>query len=184
MWMNRLSGPMPDVAVAARCRRRASSRIGRMPNGERMCAAIWRSSCAPDLPGLVGRRIAKIDLAAHDHVNELVARGEPLLLDARRVVRILVAGIGAEDVGTRALEIAEGGAAPGIEQGLDGGVRVLRRVMDLRDVVHRRDAVVELRQAAEQLADVHVLRTVHGREREQDVFEIVGIRARPSPSRR
>src|SRR5258708_11591084 len=31
-----------------------------------------------------------------------------------------------------------------------------------RDVVHRRDAVVELRQSAEQLADVHVLRTVHG----------------------
>src|SRR5437762_12802017 len=50
--------------------------------------------------------------------------------------------------------------------------------MDLRDVVYRRDAVVELRQSAEQLADVHVLRTVHGGEREQNVFEIRGIRAR------
>ena len=54
-------------------------------------------------------------------------------------LRILVAGDAAG-----ALEIAEGGAAPGIEQRLDGGVGVLRRVMDLRDVVHRRDAVVEL----------------------------------------
>ncbi len=52
--------------------------------------------------------------------------------------------------------------------------------MDLRDVVHCRHAVVELRQSAEQLADVHVLRTVHGGESEQDVFEVCGIRARPA----
>src|SRR5439155_9650238 len=90
-----------------------------------------------------------------------------------RVLRILVAGIGAEDVGSRALEIAEGGAAPGVEQRLDGGVRMLRRVMDLRDVVHGRDAVVELRQTAEQLADVDVLRTVYGGESEENVLEVV-----------
>ena len=50
-------------------------------------------------------------------------------------------------------------------QRLDGGVRVLRRVMDLRNVVHRRDAVVELAKSAEQLVDVDVLRPVDGRER-------------------
>ena len=52
---------------------------------------------------------------------------------------ILVAGHAA---GT--LEIAEGGTAARIEQRLDGGVGVLGRVMDLGDVVHRRDAAVEL----------------------------------------
>src|SRR5439155_9848007 len=86
---------------------------------------------------------------------------------------ILVAGDA-----SRAFEIAEGGAAARIKERPDRGVGVLRRMMDLRDVVYRRDAVVELREAPEQLADVHVLRTVHGREREQNVFEIRGIRAR------
>ena len=62
------------------------------------------------------------------------------LLEAEGVARIDVAGNAA-----RALEIAEGGAASGIEQRLDGGIRVLRRVMDLRDVEHRGDAVIELR---------------------------------------
>ena len=56
---------------------------------------------SPDRPGLVGRRIPKIDLAAHDHVDELVARGEPLLLDAGCIGWIFVAGIGAENGGTR-----------------------------------------------------------------------------------
>ena len=44
--------------------------------------------------------------------------------------------------------------------------------MDLRHVVHRRDAVVELAQASEQLVDVDVLRPVHGRELQEDVFEV------------
>ena len=44
--------------------------------------------------------------------------------------------------------------------------------MDLRDVVHRRDAVVELREAAEQLVDVDVLRPVHRGELQQDEFEV------------
>ncbi len=50
--------------------------------------------------------------------------------------------------------------------------------MDLRHVVYRRDAIVKLRQSAEQLADVHVFRRVHGGEREQNVFEIRGGRGR------
>ena len=40
---------------------------------------------AADRPGLGVRRVAQVDLAAHDHVDELIARGEPLLLDAGRV---------------------------------------------------------------------------------------------------
>ena len=71
-----------------------------------------------------------------------------------------------------ALEIAEGGAASRIEQRLDGGVRVLGRVMNLRDVVHGRDAVVELRESGEQLVNVHVLRPVNGRELKEDVFVV------------
>src|SRR2546422_7676713 len=37
-------------------------------------------------------QFAQVDLAAHDHVDELIIRGEPLLFDAERVTRILVAG--------------------------------------------------------------------------------------------
>src|SRR5258708_5673587 len=51
-------------------------------------------------------------------------------------------------------------------------------MMNLRDVVHRCDAIVELRQSTEQLADVHVLRAVYGGERVQNEFEVRGIRAR------
>jgi hypothetical protein len=80
-----------------------------------------------DRPGLrVGRR-PKVDLAAHDHRDELVGRGEVLLFDAERILGIRVFGT----VGPCALEVAECGTAPRIEQGLDGGVGVLWRVMDL-----------------------------------------------------
>ncbi len=131
-----------------------------------------------DRPGLLGRRIPEIDLAAHDHMDELVRGGEPLRFDAGGVLRILVAGIGAENVRARAFEIAEGGAASGVEQRLDGSVGMRGRVMDLRDVVHRGDAVIELGEPAEQLVDVDVLRPVHGGELEQDEFEIGGAAAR------
>ncbi len=76
---------------------------------------------------------------------------------------------------TRALEIAEGGATPGIDQRLNGGVRMRRRVADLRDVVHRGDAVVELAEPTEQLIDVDVLRPVHRGKFVQD--ELVVSRA-------
>src|SRR5450755_3114705 len=123
---------------------------------------------APDRPGLLIDRSPEVDFAAHDHGHELVARGEPLPMDAERVLRIsIVRGIGAG-----ALEIAEGGAAPRVKQRLDGGVRVLRRVMDLRDVVHRRDAIIELAERAEQLVDVHVLRSVDGSELVEDELEV------------
>jgi hypothetical protein len=160
--MSLLTPPVP----AAR-----SSRIGRMPNGESMCAAICRPSCRP-MVQRVGR-FPQVHLASHDHVDELLVRREPLLLDAEGVLRILVSGYP-----TGALEVAERGPAARVEQGLDGGVRVLGRVMDLRDVVHRRDSVVELGQAAEQLVDVHVLRPVHGRELLENEFEIRRIGTR------
>jgi hypothetical protein len=78
--------------------------------------------------------------------------------------------------------IAESRAASRVEQRLDGGVGVRRRVMDLRDIVHRRDPIVELAQAAEQLVDVHVSRAVHGGEFEENELEIScapARRARP-----
>src|SRR5262245_11216255 len=100
-----------------------------------------------DVPGELV--VGQVDLDPHDHVDELVARREPPVLDAGRVGWILVLRIGADKGGAGALEIAEGGASPCIEQGLDRSVRVLWRVMYLRDVVHRRDAVVELRKPAE-----------------------------------
>ncbi len=78
-----------------------------------------KTELAPDQPGLLVMR--KVYLAAHDHGHELVGRGEPLLLDADRVLRILVARNAA-----RALEIAEGGAASCIHEALDGGVGVRR----------------------------------------------------------
>ena len=85
MWMNRLSGPIPMLPLRRPCPAASSSKIGRMPNGERMCAAICRPSWRPIVQDWSVRRIAEIDLAAHDHVDELVARREPLLLDAGRV---------------------------------------------------------------------------------------------------
>jgi hypothetical protein len=44
----------------------------------------------PDRPGRPEAR--KVDLAAHDHGDELVVRGEELLLDAARIGRILIPG--------------------------------------------------------------------------------------------
>ena len=55
---------------------------------------------------------------------------------------------------------------------------MLGRMVDLRDVVDRRDAVVELAERAEQLVDVHVLRAVHRREREESVLIVVDVSAR------
>jgi len=112
---------------------------------------------APDRPGVLETR--KVDLAAHDHGDELIVRGKELPFDAARIGRVLVAGNIA-----RALEITERGAASRVLDALDCGVRVRGRVMNLRDVMHGRDAVVELGERTEQLVDVHVLRPVHGGE--------------------
>ena len=98
-----------------------------------------QAELSPEGPGLCVGRCPKVDLTAHDHMAKLVSRREPLALDAGRILRILIAGNG-----TGALEISEGESAPRVVERLDGGVRVLLRVLDLRHVVHRRDAVVEL----------------------------------------
>ena len=110
---------------------------------------------AADRPGLAVGRLPEIDLAAHDHVDEFVARREPA-----RLMRVASVGYWFPGNAAGAFEIAEHGAAAGIDQRLDGGIGVLRRVMDLRNVVDGRDAVVELREPAEQFADVDVLRPV------------------------
>ena len=61
---------------------------------------------------------------------------------------------------------------------LDRGVRMLRRIMDLRDVEDGRHAAVELAQRSEQLADVDVLWPVDGRELEENVLIIVDLAVR------
>ena len=110
------------------------------------------SELAPDGPGRVGCCIPKVDLAAHYHVHEPVAREivvvEPLVVDAEGVLRIGISRRVDDNPLAGALEIAERCAAPRIDQRLDGSVRVIGRVMNLRDVVHRGDAVVELRSPA------------------------------------
>src|SRR5258708_19744469 len=84
---------------------------------------------APDLPSFLVAR--KVDLAAHDHGDELVGRREPLFLDADRVVRVLVAGIAADNGGPPALEKPESRTTPRIEPGLDAATPLLPRALDL-----------------------------------------------------
>ncbi len=73
---------------------------------------------ASDGPG--GFETRDVELAAHDHRQQLVARGEVLLLDAARVGWIFIAGNS-----TGALEVAEDAAAPRVGQALNRGVGVL-----------------------------------------------------------
>src|SRR5215469_4478523 len=79
---------------------------------EYMCRNL-EVEVASDVPSVLVT--GQVNLAAHYHGHELVGRGEPLLLDAGCVVRILVARIGAQDSGTRTLKITKGGPTPGIE---------------------------------------------------------------------
>ena len=67
-----------------------------------------------------------------------------------------------------ALEIAENRAPAGREEPLDRGVGMFGRMMDLADVHRRGHAGVDLRDAAEDLIDVDVLRPVDHREFLQD----------------
>ena len=137
MWTKQVVGSEPQgAAVAAlafgkQIQGRADTERGEDVRGN------LQTELTPDNPGLLVAR--KVDLAAHDHRDELVGRGEPLFLDADRIGRILIAGNAA-----RALEVAEGGAAARIDEALDRGVGMRWRVMDLRDVVHCRDAIIEL----------------------------------------
>jgi hypothetical protein len=50
--------------------------------------------------------------------------------------------------------------------------------MDFRDVVHCRDAVVELAEPTEQLVDVDAPRPVHRGEGEQNVMVVIDVPAR------
>src|SRR5882672_6813755 len=47
MWMNRLSGPSPSVPLSPPLPWASKSRVGRMLNGERICAATWSPSWRP-----------------------------------------------------------------------------------------------------------------------------------------
>src|SRR4051812_14771570 len=69
----------------------------------------------PDVPGELV--VGQVDLDAHDHVDELIAGRKPLIVDAGRVSWILGGGdiVGNAEGGAGTLEVAEGGAASGIE---------------------------------------------------------------------
>ena len=47
MWMNRLSEPRPSVPLSPPLPCASRSNVGRMPNGDRMCAAIGRPRSRP-----------------------------------------------------------------------------------------------------------------------------------------
>ena len=72
-----------------------------------------------------------------------------------------------------ALEIAEHGAAAGGAQPLDRRVGMFRRMMDLADVHDRRHAGVDLRDAAEELVDVDVLRPIDHRQLLEDRLVVI-----------
>ena len=115
----------------------------------------------------------QIDLAAHEHREQLVGRRKMLLANARGVARIfrLVAP---------ALEVAEHRAPPGRSQPLDRGVGMLRRMVDLAHVHHRRYARVDLRHAREQFVDVDVLRAIAHRELLKNKLVIIVRAFRPA----
>ena len=117
IWTKRLSGPSPKVPLSPPLPWARRSKVGRIPNGERISRRDLETELAPDQPGLLVAR--KVDLATHGHRDELVVRGEPLLFDADRVGRMLVARNAA-----CALEIAEGRAAACIDEALDLVVRL------------------------------------------------------------
>ena len=113
----------------------------------------------------------QIDLAAHDHGDKLVVGRKILLLDAPRVRRII--GFFAT-----AFEISERGAATRIHDPLDGRVGMRRRMVDLRDVVHRRHARIELAERAEMFIDIDVARAVDIGELAEDMAEIIDLAIR------
>jgi hypothetical protein len=111
MWMNRLSGPI-------RCRDRATLADDELleggPDAERRedVRRDLEAEAASDFPRRLGAGVTQVHLAAHDHGDELIGRREPLLLDARRVLRILIVRIGAENVGTGTLEYPKAARRP------------------------------------------------------------------------
>ena len=119
---------------------------------------------AADFPRLLIAR--QVDLAAHEHGEQLIGRSKVLLADALGVAGIF-------RLLAPALEIAEHRAPPGCAEPLDRGVGMFGRMMDLADVHDRRHAGVDLRDAREKLVDVDVLRTIAHRQFLQNGFVII-----------
>jgi hypothetical protein len=119
---------------------------------------------APDSPRLLVAR--QIDLAAHEHAEQLIGRGKVLLADALGVAGIF-------RLLAPALEIAEHRAPAGCAEARDRGVGMFGRMMDLADVHHRGHAGVDLREAGEKLVDVDVLRAITHRKLLQDRLIII-----------
>ena len=110
---------------------------------------------APDFPRVLVAR--QIDLAAHEHAEQLVGRRKVPFADAFGVAGIF-------RLLAPALEIAEHCAAAGGAKSLDRRVGMFRRMVDLADVHDRGHAGVDLGDAGEQLVDVDVLRPIDPRE--------------------
>src|SRR5690349_21104889 len=166
-------GADPDIVIDAALTQSELVQDRPYPERREDVRRNLQTELAPDRPGLRVDRRPEVDLAAHDHRDELVGRGEVLLFDARRILRVsIVDWVAAR--GARALEVAEGGATSRVEERLDGGVGVLRRVVDLRDIVDCCDAIVELTEPSKELVDVDILRPKNGSKGEQNVLVISG----------
>ena len=166
------AGHMDEEAIRAELSGRRQRVEGRL-HSERAddMQGDRQAQFAPDLPRVLVAR--QIDLAAHEHAEQLVGRGEMLLADASRVAGIF-------RLLAPALEIAEYGPAAGRTESLDRRVGMFRRMMDLADVHHRGHAGVDLRNAAEQLVDVDVLRPIDHRELLKNRLVIIVRALRPS----
>ena len=81
-----------DVAVAADS---SSQLVESRPDAERRkdVRGDLEAEPPPDRPGQVGRLVVEVDLAAHDHMDQLVARGEPLRHQAAASVGYLLSGL-------------------------------------------------------------------------------------------
>ena len=89
-------------------------------------------------------------------------------------MRVVVPPALAGDLGAA---IAEHRTDAAVAQGLDGGVGVLRRVLNVRPIEYGRHTGVERTQRGDQIAGVHVLRATQGAEAAQNCLEVVAQRA-------
>jgi hypothetical protein len=109
------------------------------------------------------------------HCEQTVVRGEVRVPDALDVVARNPDLALEPVVGKRRVGAAVGVLRPDARllEPADGGVRVFRRVVDVRPVDECRDPGVQAFERAGQVARVDVVRCVDGRERVEDFDEIV-----------
>src|SRR5215831_7243661 len=96
-------GADPDIAIDAALAHSELVQDRPYPERREDVRRNLQTELASDRPG------PEVNLTAHDHCDELVGRGEVLLFDADRILRVRIVG-GVAARGARALEVAEGGA--------------------------------------------------------------------------